>query len=83
MAGPAVSSAQRQDIELMRVDAERNGGDPESVRPLPHCLRHSASTHMAGLGIALTGHREDLGIRLVWRDCRCSEKRAAKNGGRL
>jgi hypothetical protein len=49
----------------MRVDAERNGGDPESVRPLPHCLRHSASTHMAGLGIALTGPREDLGIRPV------------------
>jgi integrase len=44
-------------VELMRADAERNGGDPESVRPVPHWtfhdLRRTAATHMAGLDIAL------------------------------
>jgi len=44
-------------VDLMRADAERNGGDPESVQPLLrwtfHDLRRTAATHMAGLGIAL------------------------------
>jgi hypothetical protein len=44
-------------IELMRADAERAGGDPVGVQPLPHWtfhdLRRTAASHMARLGIAL------------------------------
>jgi integrase len=44
-------------IELMRDDAERTGGDPAGVQPLPHWtfhdLRRTAASHMARLGIAL------------------------------